>query len=146
MKGSKNVVLVGMIKLVVPAAAATPSPPIGPALGQKGLNIAAFCKEFNDRTSGMKKGTPIPVMIQAYSDRSFKFEIKQPPVSFLLKEEAKLESGAKAPGRDEFIKITKEAVRRVATVKMEDIGVDDLEAAMKVVEGTARSMGLCVED
>ena len=132
----------GFLKLQVPAGAANPSPPIGPALGQRGLNIMAFCKDFNAKTSQMKKGSPIPVVITIYQDKSFTFEMRTPPVSFFLKKAAKLESGAKAPGRDKVGKVTKAQVKEIAQQKMADLNCDTVEAAMAMVEGSARSMGI----
>jgi large subunit ribosomal protein L11 len=132
----------GFLKLEVPAGAANPSPPIGPALGQRGLNIMAFCKDFNAKTSQMEKGSPIPVVITIYQDKSFTFEMRTPPVSYFLKKAAKLESGAKAPGRDKAGKITKAQVKEIAEKKMNDLNCDNVEAAMRMVEGSARSMGI----
>jgi large subunit ribosomal protein L11 len=142
--------ITGYIKLQVPAGAANPSPPIGPALGQRGLNIMAFCKDFNAKTSQLEKGSPIPVVITIYGDKSFTFEMRTPPVSFFLKKAAKLDSGAKAPGRDKAGKVTqaqvreKEQVREIAQQKIVDLNCDTIEAAMKMIEGSARSMGLQV--
>ena len=132
----------GFLKLQVPAGAANPSPPIGPALGQRGLNIMEFCKAFNAQTSKMEKNTPIPVIITTYQDRSFTFELKTPPVSFFLKKAAKLDSGSKTPGRDLVGKVTKAQVKEIAEQKMKDLNCDTIEAAMKMIEGSARSMGL----
>ena len=132
----------GFLKLQVPAGAANPSPPIGPALGQRGLNIMAFCKDFNAKTSQMEKGSPIPVVITIYQDKSFTFEMRTPPVSFFIKKAAKLESGSKAPGRDKAGKITKAQVKEIAEKKMADLNCDTVEAAMRMVEGSARSMGI----
>jgi large subunit ribosomal protein L11 len=132
----------GFLKLQVPAGAANPSPPIGPALGQRGLNIMAFCKDFNAKTSQMEKGSPIPVVITIYGDKSFTFEMRTPPVSFFIKKAAKLESGSKAPGRDKAGKITKAQVKEIAEKKMADLNCDTVEAAMRMVEGSARSMGI----
>ena len=126
----------------VPTSAANPSPPIGPALGQRGLNIMAFCKDFNAKTSQLEKGAPIPVVITIYQDKSFTFEMRTPPVSFFLKKAAKLESGAKAPGRDKVGKVTKAQVKEIAQQKMADLNCDTVEAAMAMVEGSARSMGI----
>ena len=134
----------GFLKLQVPAGAANPSPPIGPALGQRGLNIMAFCKDFNAKTSQMEKGSPIPVVITIYGDKSFTFEMRTPPVSYFIKKAAKLESGSKAPGRDKVGKITKEQVKEIAEKKMADLNCDTVEAAMRMVEGSARSMGIQV--
>ena len=132
----------GYVKLQVPAGAANPSPPIGPALGQRGLNIMEFCKAFNAKTAQMEKGTPIPVVITAYQDRSFTFEMRTPPVSYFIKKAAKLESGSKAPGRDKVGAVTKAQVREFAEQKMKDLNCDTIEAAMRMVEGSARSMGI----
>ena len=137
--------IVGMIKLQVPAGKANPSPPIGPALGQRGLNIMEFCKAFNAQTQKMEKGTPIPVVITAYQDRSFTFEMKTPPVSYFIKKAAKLESGSKTPGRDVAGSVTKAQVKEIAEQKMKDLNCNTIEAAMKMVEGSARSMGLEVK-
>jgi large subunit ribosomal protein L11 len=132
----------GFLKLQVPAGSANPSPPIGPALGQRGLNIMEFCKAFNAQTQKMEKGTPIPVVITTYQDRSFTFEMKTPPVSYFIKKAAKLESGAKAPGREKAGSINKAQVREIAEQKMKDLNCDSIEAAMLMVEGSARSMGI----
>ena len=132
----------GFLKLQVPAGAANPSPPIGPALGQRGLNIMAFCKDFNAKTSQMEKGSPIPVVITIYQDKSFTFEMRTPPVSFFIKKAAKLESGSKAPGRDKAGKITKAQVKEIAEKKMADLNCDSVESAMRMIEGSARSMGI----
>ena len=132
----------GFLKLQVPAGAANPSPPIGPALGQRGLNIMAFCKDFNAKTSQLEKGSPIPVVITIYQDKSFTFEMRTPPVSYFIKKAAKLESGSKTPGRDKAGKITKAQVKEIAEKKMNDLNCDSVEAAMRMVEGSARSMGI----
>ena len=134
--------VIGYIKLQVPAGKANPSPPIGPALGQRGLNIMAFCKDFNAKTSQMEKGSPIPVVITIYGDKSFTFEMRTPPVSFFIKKAAKLESGSKTPGRDKAGSITKAQVKEIAEKKMADLNCDTVEAAMRMVEGSARSMGI----
>ena len=136
----------GFLKLQVPAGAANPSPPIGPALGQRGLNIMEFCKAFNAQTQKMEKGVPIPVIITTYADRSFTFEMKTPPVSYFLKKAAKLESGSKTPGREPIGQVSKKQVREIAEQKMKDLNCDTIEAAMKMVEGSARSMGLAVTE
>jgi large subunit ribosomal protein L11 len=136
----------GFLKLQVPAGAANPSPPIGPALGQRGLNIMEFCKAFNAQTQKMEKGVPIPVIITTYQDRSFTFEMRTPPVSYFLKKAAKLESGSKTPGREPVGQVTKKQVREIAEQKMKDLNCDTVEAAMKMVEGSARSMGLSVTE
>ena len=140
--------IAGYIKLQVPAGAANPSPPIGPALGQRGLNIMEFCKAFNARTGQMDKGTPIPVIITAYQDRSFTFEMKQPPVTFFLKKAANLKigkkpaSGAKTPGRGFVGRVTRDQIKEIAERKMPDLNCADVNAAMAMIEGSARSMGL----
>jgi large subunit ribosomal protein L11 len=134
----------GFLKLQVPAGAANPSPPIGPALGQRGLNIMAFCKDFNAKTSQMEKGSPIPVVITIYQDKSFTFEMRTPPVSYFLKKAAKIESGSKTPGRDNVAKVTKAQVKEIAEKKMADLNCDTVESAMRMVEGSARSMGIQV--
>src|SRR6266566_5154543 len=132
----------GYLKLQVPAGAANPSPPIGPALGQRGLNIMEFCKAFNAQTQSMEKGTPIPVVITTYADRSFTFEMKTPPVSYFIKKAAKLESGSKTPGRDVAGSISNEQVREIAQQKMKDLNCDSIDSAMRMVAGSARSMGI----
>ncbi len=139
----------GYIKLQVPAGAANPSPPIGPALGQRGLNIMEFCKAFNAKTQQIEKGTPIPVIITAYQDRSFTFEMKQPPVSFFLKKAAGLKigkkpaSGSKTPGKGAPAgKVTEAQLREIAEKKMPDLNCTDIEAAIAMIRGSARAMGL----
>jgi large subunit ribosomal protein L11 len=134
--------ITGYLKLQVPAGAANPSPPIGPALGQRGLNIMEFCKAFNAQTQKMEKGMPIPVVITTYADRSFTFELKTPPVSYFIKKAAKLESGSKTPGRDKAGSVTRTQVREIAEQKMKDLNTESVEQAMKMVEGSARSMGI----
>src|SRR5271165_2782865 len=119
--------IVGYVKLQVPAGAANPSPPIGPALGQRGLNIMEFCKTFNAKTQDQEKGMPIPVTITVFSDKSFTFEMKTPPASYFLKKAAKLESGSKAPGRDFRGVVTKAQVRQIAQAKMKDLNANDIE-------------------
>jgi large subunit ribosomal protein L11 len=130
----------------VPAGAANPSPPIGPALGQRGLNIMEFCKAFNAKTQDLEKNMPIPVNITVFSDKSFAFEMKTPPASFFLKKAAKLESGSKAPGRDVAGSVTKAQVRQIAEAKMKDLNANDVEMAMRLIEGSARSMGIEVKE
>ena len=137
--------IVGLIKLQVPAGKANPSPPIGPALGQRGLNIMEFCKSFNAKTQDQEKGMPIPVNITVYSDKSFSYEMKTPPMSYFLKQAAKIQSGSKAPGRDKAGKVTKAQVREIAEQKMKDLNCDTIDAAMRMIEGSARSMGLEVK-
>ena len=134
--------VVAEVKLQIPAGAANPSPPVGPALGQRGVNIMEFCKQFNAQTQKMEKGSPIPVVITVYQDRSFTFEMRTPPVSYFIKKAAKLESGSKAPGRDKVGSVTKAQVREIAEQKMKDLNCDTIEAAMRMVEGSARSMGI----
>ena len=135
----------GYINLQVPAGAANPSPPIGPALGQRGVNIMEFCKAFNAKTKEMEQGTPIPVKITVFSDRSFTFEMKTPPASFFLKKAAKLKSGSKEPGRTVAGSVTMDQVREIAKLKLKDLNTDDVEAAAKTIAGSARAMGLEVK-
>ena len=136
----------GYIKLQVPAGAANPSPPIGPALGQRGLNIMEFCKAFNAQTQQMEKGTPVPVVITAYQDRSFTFVMKTPPMSYFLLKAAKVQKGSQTPGKTATVgKVTGAQVREIAEAKMKDLNCDSVESAMRMVEGSARSMGLAVE-
>lgn len=132
----------GYIKLQIPAGQANPSPPVGPALGQQGVNIMEFCKAFNARTAQMEKGTPIPVIITAYQDRSFTFEMKLPPVAYFLKKAAGIESGAKTAGRGFVGKVTKAQIREIATKKLPDLNCASVEAAARQIEGSARSIGL----
>jgi large subunit ribosomal protein L11 len=137
--------VVGLIKLQVPAGKANPSPPIGPALGQRGLNIMEFCKSFNAQTQKMEPGLPLPVVITAYADKSFSFIIKTPPTTVLIKKAAGIESGSPRPHTDKVGKITKKQVEEIAKAKMPDLNASDLEAAMRIVAGSARSMGVIVE-
>lgn len=132
----------GYIKLQVPAGAANPSPPIGPALGQMGVNIMEFCKAFNAATQEMEKGMPIPTVITVYADRSFSFETKTAPASFYLKKAAKVPKGASLVGRETIGTVTKKQVREIAEAKMVDLNANDIDAAMKIIEGSARSMGI----
>ena len=134
-----------MIKLQVPAAKATPAPPIGPALGQHGVNIPGFCKEFNERTA-KEAGMIIPVVITVYTDNTFTFITKTPPVPVLIKKELNLQTASGRPNRDKVGKLTKEQVREIATTKMPDLNAATIEAAMSMVAGTARSMGITVEE
>ena len=136
----------GYIKLQVPAGSATPSPPIGPALGQRGVNIMEFCKAFNAQTTDMDKGTPLPTKITVYADRSFSFEIKTPPASFLIKKAAGLKSGSKEPGKVVACKIARSKLAEIAQTKMKDLNANDIEAATKIIEGSARAMGLEVTE
>jgi large subunit ribosomal protein L11 len=137
--------VMGQIKLQVPAGAANPSPPIGPALGQRGLNIMEFCKTFNARTQEFEKGMPIPVIITYYQDKSFSLEMKTPPASYLLKKAAKIEDGSKKPGLEIKGSVTKADLKKIAEVKMKDLNANDIEAAIKIIAGSARSMGLEVK-
>jgi large subunit ribosomal protein L11 len=132
----------GYIKLQVPAGSANPSPPIGPALGQRGVNIMEFCKAFNAATQELEKGMPIPTVITVYGDRSFTFVTKTPPASFLIKKAAKLKSGSKEPGKVSAGKIKRSELTKIAEMKMADLNANDLDQATKIIEGSARSMGL----
>jgi large subunit ribosomal protein L11 len=136
--------ILGYIKLEVPAGAATPSPPIGPALGQRGVNIMGFCKEFNARTGDMDKGTPLPTVITVYQDKSFTFVTKTPPASFLLKKAAGLQKGSGTTGRDTVGSVTRTQLKEIAQVKMKDLNANDIDAAARIIEGSARAMGLNV--
>lgn len=137
--------LLGQLKLQIPAGSANPSPPVGPALGQRGINIMEFCKAFNAATQQLEKNMPIPVVITAYTDRSFTFITKTPPASYYLKKAAKLQSGAKTPGKGTVGKVTSAQVREIAEAKMEDLNANDIDQAMKIIAGSARSMGIAVE-
>lgn len=132
----------GYINLQVPAGTANPSPPLGPALGQRGVNIMDFCKAFNAQTQDLEKGAPIPTKITVYADRSFTFVIKSPPASYLIKKAAKLKKGSKAPGTEIVGTIKRSALREVAEQKMADLNANDLDAATRIMEGSATSMGL----
>ena len=134
--------ITGYIKLQVPAGAANPSPPIGPALGQAGLNIMEFCKAFNAQTQGMEKGIPIPTTISVYQDRTFSFITKTPPASHFLKKAAKLKSAAKLPGKEKVGRVTMAQVREIAEIKMVDLNTKDIDQAAKMIIGSARSMGI----
>ena len=136
----------GYINLQVPAGKANPSPPIGPALGQRGVNIMEFCKQFNAKTKDIEPETPIPVKITVFSDRSFVFEMRTPPASFFLKKAAKVTSGSKTPGRDVAGEVTMAQVRDIAQIKMKDLNTDDLEQAARTIAGSARSMGIKVTE
>ena len=137
--------IVGYVKLQVPAGSATPSPPIGPALGQRGLNIMEFCKAFNAATPELEKGSPIPVVITAYADKSFTFEMKQPPVTYFIKKAVNLKSGSKNPGKESAGTITVAQLRDIAQKKMKDLNADNIDAAVSMIAGSARSMGIQVE-
>jgi large subunit ribosomal protein L11 len=134
--------ITGYLKLQVPAGSATPSPPIGPALGQRGLNIMEFCKAFNAKTQEMEKGQPTPVVITIFADKSFTFETRTPPVTYFIKKAANLKSGSKLPGKESAGSITTAQVREIAEKKMTDLNADDVEAAMTMIAGSARSMGI----
>jgi large subunit ribosomal protein L11 len=136
--------IAGYVKLQIPAGKATPAPPVGPALGQHGVNIMGFCKEFNERTA-KEAGLIIPVVITVYADRSFTFITKTPPAAVLLKKACKIESGSGKPNREKVAKISKDEVRKIAELKMPDLNASSVETAMSMVEGTARSMGIVVE-
>jgi len=132
----------GYIRLNVPAGQANPSPPIGPALGQRGVNIMEFCKAFNAATQEEEQGAPVPTVITVYADRSFSFETKTPPAAYFLKKAAKVDKGASAPGRETKGYVTPADVRRIAEAKMQDLNANDIESAMTMVAGSAKSMGL----
>jgi len=134
----------GYIKLQVPAGIANPSPPIGPALGQRGVNIMEFCKAFNAATDSLEKGAPIPTTITVYADRSFSFVTKTPPASFLLKKAAKIKPGSGEPNKNKVGKITRSQLKEIAEVKMADLNANDIDQAIKIIEGSAHSMGLDV--
>mgnify|MGYP001602636964 CR=1 FL=1 len=134
--------ILGYIKLQVPAGSATPSPPIGPALGQRGVNIMGFCKEFNARTEKDEQGTPLPTIITDYQDKSFTFVTKTPPATFFIKQALNLDKGSAEPHRDKVAKITDAPLSAIAEKKMQDLNANDIEAAKKIIAGTARSMGV----
>lgn len=137
---------VGSLKLQVPAGQAKPAPPVGPALGQRGLNIMEFCKTFNAKTQGMEPGMPCPTVITYFQDKSFSIEIKTPPASYYLKRAANLASGSKTPGRETVGHVTTEQLREIAAAKMQDLNTTDIEAAMKTVLGSAKSLGIEIKD
>ncbi|MGN5374652.1 50S ribosomal protein L11 [Sphingomonas hankookensis] len=134
--------ITGYIKLQVPAGEAKPSPPIGPALGQRGVNIMEFCKAFNAQTGDAPKGTPLPTIITVYADRSFSFETKTPPATYLIKQAINLKSGSKEPGKVKAGSIKRSQLSDIATMKMKDLNANDIDAATKIIEGSARAMGL----
>jgi len=134
--------ITGYIKLQVPAGKANPSPPIGPALGQRGVNIMDFCKAFNAQTSDQEPGTPLPTIITVYADRSFSFTTKQPPATYLIKKALNLKSGSKEPGKASAGKIKRSQLQQIAEVKMKDLNANDIDAATRIIEGSARAMGL----
>ncbi|MEH6359313.1 MAG: 50S ribosomal protein L11 [Amylibacter sp.] len=135
----------GTMKLQVPAGKANPSPPVGPALGQRGINIMEFCKAFNAKTQELEPGAPCPTVITYYVDKSFTMDIKTPPASYLLKKAAKVESGASLPAREVVGSVTAKQVKEIAETKMKDLNANDIEAAMKIIMGSARSMGIEVK-
>ncbi|MEO0075062.1 MAG: 50S ribosomal protein L11 [candidate division WOR-3 bacterium] len=137
--------IVAVVRLQAPAGQATPAPPVGPALGQHGVNIMEFCKQFNAVTKNQPPGIIIPVVLTVYSDRTFTFIVKSPPASVLLKQAAGLAKGSGEPNRNKVGKVTRQAIREIAMKKMADLNTNDIEQAMKVIEGTARAMGLTVE-
>jgi large subunit ribosomal protein L11 len=136
--------ILGYIKLQVPAGAATPSPPIGPALGQRGVNIMGFCKEFNARTESVQRGTPLPTVITVYQDKSFTFITKTPPASYYLKEAARIQKGSGTTGKETVGQVTRKQLRDIAEKKMKDLNANDVESASRIIEGSARAMGLRV--
>jgi large subunit ribosomal protein L11 len=136
--------ITGYINLQIPAGSANPSPPIGPALGQQGVNIMMFCKDFNAKTEKLEKGMPIPVVITVYEDRSYTFIMKKPPATYWIKKAIKIQSGSKMPGRETAGVITTSALRKIAEDKMEDLNANDMDAAVKILAGSARSMGVDV--
>ena len=138
--------IAGYLKLTVPAGQANPSPPIGPALGQRGLNIMEFCKAFNAATQGSDPGTPTPTVVTVYADRSFSFETKTPPASHFLKKAAGLDKASEAPGRAVVGQVSMAQVREIAEIKMQDLNAYDIDAAAKIIAGSARSMGIRVRD
>ncbi|WP_242146715.1 MULTISPECIES: 50S ribosomal protein L11 [unclassified Sphingomonas] len=138
--------ITGYIKLQVPAGKANPSPPIGPALGQRGVNIMEFCKQFNASTGNEEVGTPLPTVITVYADRSFSFETKTPPATYLIKKAAGLKSGSKEPGKTVAGKIARSKLSEIAQAKMKDLNANDIEAATRIIEGSARAMGLEVTE
>lgn len=137
--------VIGQLKLQVKAGQANPSPPVGPALGQRGLNIMQFCKDFNARTQELEPGAPTPVIVTYYQDKSFTLEIKTSPASYYLKKAAKLQSGSKTPGRDTAGAVTVAQIREIAEAKMKDLNANDVEGAMQIILGSARSMGIEVK-
>lgn len=137
--------VIGFIKLQIPAGKANPSPPVGPALGQRGLNIMEFCKAFNAKTQTYEPGLPLPVVITAFADKSFTFIVKTPPASVLIKKAIKLDKGSPRPHTDKVGKITKAQLEEIAKAKMEDLNAGDIEAAIRIIAGSARSMGVEVE-
>jgi len=138
--------ILGYIKLQIPAGGANPSPPVGPALGQRGLNIMEFCKAFNEKTKNLEKGSPIPVIITAYKDKKFDFITKLPPVSFYLKKAANIKKGNSTPGKSLLGKVNSKQIEDIAKEKMQDLNAIDVKGAVEMVKGSARSMGMEIED
>ena len=136
----------GVVKLQIPAGQATPAPPVGPALGQYGVNIGEFCKKFNDQTKSIPTGLTIPVVLTVYQDRSFSFVLKSPPASVLIKQACGLAKGSSDPARVKVGKLTRQQLREIAEKKLKDLNTQDIERAMRIIEGTARSMGITVEE
>ncbi len=138
--------VVGTLKLQVPAGQANPSPPVGPALGQRGINIMEFCKAFNARTQNFEPGAPCPTVITYYQDKSFTMEIKTPPASYFLKKAAGIQKGAQTPSREIVGSVTRDQIREIAEAKMKDLNASDIDAAMRIIEGSARSMGIEIRE
>ena len=138
--------IAGLLKLQIPAGKANPSPPVGPALGQRGLNIMEFCKAFNAKTQDVEPGAPCPTVITYYVDKSFSMEVKTPPASFFLKKAAKIKSGAKTTGKEIIASVTADQIREIAEAKMQDLNANDIEGAMQIISGSARSMGIEVQE
>ncbi len=138
--------VVGTLKLQVPAGQANPSPPVGPALGQRGINIMEFCKAFNARTQNLEPGAPCPTIITYYQDKSFTMEIKTPPASYFLKKAAGIQKGAQTPSREIVGTVTRDQIREIAEAKMKDLNANDIDAAMRIIEGSARSMGIEIKE
>jgi large subunit ribosomal protein L11 len=137
--------IAGLLKLQIPAGKANPSPPVGPALGQRGLNIMEFCKAFNAKTQDVEPGAPCPTIITYYVDKSFSMEVKTPPASFFLKKAAKIKSGAKTTGKEIIASVTADQIKEIAEAKMQDLNANDIDAAMQIIAGSARSMGIEVK-
>ncbi|PQO24342.1 50S ribosomal protein L11 [Rhodobacteraceae bacterium WD3A24] len=137
--------VIGQLKLQVPAGQANPSPPVGPALGQRGINIMEFCKAFNARTQEVEPGAPCPTVITYYQDKSFTLDIKTPPAAYYLKKASKVKSGSKTPGRSNVGTVTKKQIREIAETKMKDLSANDIESAMLIIVGSAKSMGIEVK-
>lgn len=135
----------GYVKLEIPAGGANPSPPVGPALGQAGVNIMEFCKAFNAKTESMEKNTPVPVVITVFEDKSFEFITKTPPASYFLKKTAKIKKGSSVPNVDKVAKVSRAQLEEIANAKMQDLNANDIDAAVKIIAGTARSMGIETE-